>query len=672
MASNPVGAQQPIRFGEDYELDLRPRRLRRGSHVLKLERIPLEILVLLLEHKYEIVTREQIVSRVWGQGVFLDTDNSINGAIRKIRQVLKDDAETPRFVQTVTGQGYCFIAPVFPPEEAGSAEALERGASASTSGDRDFVSQLDGWLQSRGLRIEEDSESGAEALADAEAGGGPRTQNAGRWFVLGGVALLALLAIAYIAMRRRPADATAPKIKSLAVLPLKNLSADSTQEYLADGLTEALIGRLAAIHDLRVVSHTSVTRFKETQLSMPQIAKALGVDAIVEGSVIREGSRIRVHAQLIRGASDEHFWSESYDRELGDVLTLESDVAQAIAGKVEVTVTGQERSRLVAARHISPEVYESYLKGQFALRKGNNRSDLEESISYFNEAIRQDPGFAAAYVGLADAYNGLGTVFVGGQPAETRSKVISAASKALELDPELAEAHVQLARVYQVDWRWSDAEAEYKRALQLRPNDAAAYLGFAKWLLADGRTEEAMDWSKRARELDPLAVTGTDLAWILFSARRYDEAIRELHAILAVTPDNARALWYLGFSLIGGGKSQDAIPPLERAVSITHGSPGALGILARAYGHVGRRSDALRLIDELNRRRQKGYVPTAPFVQAYVGLGDYDEAFAWFERAYEEKSNIMQWIKVEPFPDAMRNDPRFADLIHRVGLDQPR
>jgi tetratricopeptide (TPR) repeat protein len=220
-----------------------------------------------------------------------------------------------------------------------------------------------------------------------------------------------------------------------------------------------------------------------------------------------------------------------------------------------------------------------------------------------------------------------------------------------------------------VEWRWSEAEAEYKRALQLRPNDAAAHLGLAKWLLAKGRTEEAMEWSKRARELDPLAVTGTDLAWILFSARRYDEAIRELHAILAVKPDDARALWYLGFSFVGEGKPQDAIPPLERAVSITHGSPGAIGVLARAYGHVGRRSDALRLIAELNRRRRKGYVPTTPFVQAYVGLGDYDEVFAWFERAYQEKSNILQWIKVEPFPDAMRNDPRFADLLRRVGLD---
>ena len=671
MAFQPIRAQEPIRFSDDFELDTDGRRLSRRGHRLKLERIPLEILVLLLEHPGEIVTRDEIVAKIWGEGVFLDTDNSIRGAVRKLRQVLKDDADMPRFIQTVTGQGYRFIAPIVGPEEEHHANASMVQPGAGQEEMPSAISEPP--PLSRGLRIEKgDRGRKATARADAEVARDPWTRAARRWFILGGGAALALVAVVYLATRGRAVDATAPKIRSVAVLPLQNLSGDSSQEYISDGVTEALIGQLAAIHNLRVVSRTSVMRFKATQLSVPEIAKALGVDAIVEGSVIREGSRIRVHAQLIRGTTDEHFWSESYDRALGDVLTLESDLAQAIAGKVEVTVTGQERSKLVAARHVSPEVYESYLKGQFALRKSNNRLDLEESIRDFDEAIRQDPAFAAAYLGLANAYNELGTVFIGAPPAETRARAITAARKALELDSELAEAHVQLAYVYQKEWRWSEAEAEYKWALQLRPNDAAAHMGFASWLLAEGRTEEAMEWSKRARELDPLAVTGTGLAWILFSARRYDEAIRELHAKLAVTPDDASALWFLGFSFIGEGKPEDAIPPLERAVSLSHRSPGAIGVLARAYGHAGRRSDALRLIEELKRRRQNGYVPTAPFVQAYVGIANYDAAFAWFERAYEEKSNILQWIKVEPFPDVMRNDPRFAALIHRVGLDQVR
>ena len=645
MSSKPSGAQDPIEFGNGFELDPRVRRLSRGGRVLRVERIPVEILVLLVEHQGEIVTRDEIVARIWGKDVFLDTDNSIRGAIRKLRQVLKDDAETPRFIQTITGQGYRFIAPI--------TTSAEEGPRLVPAG--------------------EQNERNAVEPADVETSRRSQTRIASRWLVLGGIALLILLALGYLATRHRPVTATAPKIKAIAVLPLKNLSGNSTQEYLADGITEELIGRLAAIRDLRVVSRTSVMRFKDNQSSIPEIGKALGgVDAIVEGSVIREGGRIRVHAQLIRVATDEHLWAESYDRELGEVLTLESDVAQAIAGKVEVTVTGQERSRLVAARHISPEVYESYLKGQSALRQADDRSGFETAIKYFNEAIGKDPEFASAYVGLADAYDSLGTVFVGASPAETRPKVITAARKALELDPELAEAHVELAGVYQQEFRWSDAEAEFKRALLLRPNDAVAHLGLARWLLTQGRTEEAMEWSKQARELDPLAITGSSLAWILFSARRYDEAIRELHATLAVTPDDAQALWFLGFSLIGEGEPKDAIPPLERAVTISHGSPGTIGVLARAYGHAGRRAEALRLIDQLNRRRQKGYVPTAPFVQAYVGLGDYDQAFAWFDRAYEEKSNILQWIKVEPFPDAVRNDPRFADLLRRVGLDQAR
>jgi TolB-like protein/DNA-binding winged helix-turn-helix (wHTH) protein len=460
MAFQPIRVQEPIRFGDDFELDVTGRRLSRGGYRLKLERIPLEILVLLLERSGEVVTRDEIVAKIWGESAFLDTDNSIRGAIRKLRQVLKDDADTPRFIQTVTGQGYRFIAPIIDPEEHPADSSMAQPA-AGPEAKPSRIPEFDNRSES-GLHTEEERGKGTvDARVDAESDRGPRI---GRWFVLGGVALLALLAVVYIATRRLAAGG-ASKIKSLAVLPLKNLSGDSTQEYLADGITEALIGRLAAIHDLRVVSHTSVTRFKETQLSMPEIAKALGVEAIVEGSVIREGSRIRVSAQLIRGASDEHFWSESYDRELGDVLTLESDVAQAIASKVEVTVTGQERSRLVATRHIAPEVYESYLKGQFALRKSNNFSDLEDSIGYFDEAIRQDPTFAGAYVGLAKAYRKLGTVFMGGSPTQTRPRVISAARKALELDPELAEGHVQLGDVYREQWRWSVAEASISRPL---------------------------------------------------------------------------------------------------------------------------------------------------------------------------------------------------------------
>jgi TolB-like protein/Tfp pilus assembly protein PilF len=539
-----------------------------------------------------------------------------------------------------------------------------------------FSSELDAWVQSRRLRLEEEEEEKertAETPVEAEGDQRPSETSRGRpWLVVGGVVLLALLAGTYLATRSRGRAATQPKITSLAVLPLKNLSGDPTQEYLADGMTEAIIGRLSSIHDLRVISRTSAMHFKDTQLSVPEIARALRVDAIVEGSIIREGSQIRVTAQLIRGATDEHFWSESYDRELRDALGLESEVAQSIARKVEVTVTGEERARLVAARHVAPEVYESYLKGQFALQKSVTKADIEESIGHFDEAIKRDPTFAPAYVGLANAYGNLGTIYFGVPASEVRPKEISAARKALELDPELADAHLLLANVEQRQWQWAEAEAEYKRALELNPRDAAAQTGFADWLLCQGRIDEALTWTQRAREHDPVAVSGLTIGWILFNAHRYNEAIQEMRSVLEAKRDDPDALWNLGFPLIANGQAEEAIPELEKVVSVSGRSPGSIELLATAYAHAGRRTEALRLINELKRRRQKTYIPAGAFISPYLGLGDYDQAFAWFEKAYEEKSNILQFLKVHPFFDPVRGDPRFVNLVHRVGLDQAR
>jgi tetratricopeptide (TPR) repeat protein len=435
-------------------------------------------------------------------------------------------------------------------------------------------------------------------------------------------------------------------------------------------MTEELIGRLAGIRNLRVISRTSVMHFKDTQLSVPEIAKTLRVDALVEGSVMREGSRIRVHAQLIRGATDEHFWSETYDRDLRDVLALQSDVAQAIAQKVEVTVSGSENHRLVAVRPISPEVYENYLKGRFALAKSNSRTNTEESIAYFNEAIRKDPTFAPSYVGLANAYSDLGTVFAGGVAQEERPKAILAARKALELDPELVEAHVLLADMAQQQWRWAEAEGEYQRALELSPNNAAAYSALAYWLVSQGRTEEAVTACRRGREIDPLAVPGSDLAWMLFYARRYDDAVNEARSVLAVTPDDAFAGWILGFALIANHRPQEAVTVLEKAVSASDQSPAIVGLLIHAYAQAGRRADALHLLEKLRRRKLTGYVPAAALILAYLGLGEYDQAFLWLEEAYKEQSNILQFLKVHPFFDPVRDDPRFKDLLRRIGLPE--
>jgi TolB-like protein/predicted Zn-dependent protease len=532
-----------------------------------------------------------------------------------------------------------------------------------------FPSELDAWLQSRKLRLEEEQKAQeAETSVGAEASSGPRESSlTRRWLVLGAAAALALLGIAYVLNRNRGGVTVPPKIKSLAVLPLKNLSGDPAQEYFADGITEAVIGRLSMIRGLRVISRTSVMGFRDTRMTAPEIAKALRVDALVEGSVIREGGRVRVHAQLIRGATDEHFWSETYDRELGDSLALESDVAQSIARRVEVTVTGEERARLVAAPHVSPEVYESYLKGRFA--RGNTRAEREKSVAYFEDAIRKDPTFAPAYVGLAGAYSSLATVFGGSRPDEQRPKAVSAARMALQLDPNLPEAHAVLAGLYMEQYQWREAEAEYKRALELKPSDAAAHFGYASWLLCQGRTEEALSWARRARELDPLGISGTDLAWILFQARHYDDAIRELRSMLGVHPDSALTYWFLGFALAANNQADEAITSLQKAYSLSGHSPAVMGVLVRAYAHAGRRTEALRALDQLKRRQLTGYVPAGAFVNAYLGLGDQEQALVWLERGYQEHSNILKFLKVHPFFDPLRDDPRFKDLVHRVGLD---
>jgi len=534
-----------------------------------------------------------------------------------------------------------------------------------------LTEEIDSWVQSRRVRLEE-AELGpeTEGLPVAQIDPSDRTgvQRSRLWLVLAGSILLTLLAILWVTLRDRSKGAIQPAVRSLAVLPFRNLSGDPSQEYLADGMTEALIGRLTEIHNLRVISHTSVMRFGNTQLSVPEIAKMLGVDAVVEGSVTQEGNRIRVTAQLIRGTTDTHFWSETYDREMRDALSLESELAEAIAEKVKATVSGEERQRLTAARPIAPEVYESYLRGRYVLSRGNSRAEIEQSIGDFEDAINKDSAFAPAYLGLAQAYSYLGTVFVGVSPAETRPKAILFARKALAIDPNLVGAHVLLANVLQREWQWAEAETEYRRALQLNPNEANAHAGLALWLICEGRKEEAVEEVQRGQELDPVEVSGSNVSWILFQAHRYDEAIRESRSELALQPDDASTLGGLGFALIANNQAADAIPVLEKAISLSKGSPAVTGILIRAYAHAGRRNDALRLLEDLKRRKETGYVPAAAFVNAYLGLGDNERAFDWFEQAYKERSNILQFLKTHPYFDPIRDDPRFKDLVRRVGL----
>ena len=530
-----------------------------------------------------------------------------------------------------------------------------------------LTEELDGWIQSRRARLDETEEKpDAETTIPQEIAVRP-ARGIRLPIALVAIVCIGVLAAAWLLFRHRPPAASETAIRSIAVLPLRNLSGDPAQDYLADGISEALIGRLANIHNLHVTSHTSVIRFRNSQLSIPEIAKTLGVDAVVEGSVIREGDRIRVTAQLIRGATDQHFWSESYDREMRDALSLESELAQTIAEKVEVTVTGEEHQRLSAARPVAPEVYESYLKGRFALGQGN-RAGEEQSILDFDDALKRDATFAPAYLGLAQAYSALGTVFSGVPPAATRPKVTSFARKALDLDPNLVEAHDALAFVLEEEWHWSEAGEEYRHALALNPNDADAHAWFALWLVCEGRADEAVAEVQRARALDPVGISGVRVSMILFHAHRYSDAVRESRSALALQPDNALNLMDLGFDLIANNQPAEAIPVLEKALFLSNRSPAVIGVLIRAYAHAGRRKEAMRLLAELKQRKEAGYIPAAAFVNAYLGLGDKEQAFYWLDQAYKEQSNILQFLKSHPYFDPIRSDPRFAELLRRVGL----
>ena len=576
---------------------------------------------------------EELRKKLWPEDTFVDFEHSLNAAVKRLRAALNDSADQPRYIETLSRRGYRFMAHV------------NRASDEVVAVASDVAPTL--------------------ASTQAPSAVGDRRL----WLIAVAVCVVAVVTWGWRQWRHRSATPTTSAIRSLAVLPLENLSGDPSQEYLADGMTEELIGRLSMIHDLRVISRTSVMHFKNTQLSVPDIAKTLGVDAIVEGSVIREGNRIRVHAQLIRGATDEHLWAESYDRELPDALALESDVAQAVAAKVEVTVTGKERARLAAARPVAFEAFESNLKGWFvANNKTNSRADIEESIRYFQEAIKIDPTYALPYLGLGVAYMGLGSNMIGDSPQEAHAKAMTAAQKALELDPDLAGAHVLLGEIRRKQYQWAQAKAEYERALELNAHSPDPYFALAEWFSVQGRAGEALTWAQRGREVDPLSPSGDDMGLILYHARRYDEAIEEYRGVLAVLPDEANSLWSIGIVLMAKHQAEQAIPVLEMAVSVSNRSPGIIGSLVMAYAQAGRRIGALRLLAELKKHQQPGYA--GAFVNAYLGLGDYDQAFFWLEQAYRQQANPMQRLKVDPIFDPVRDDPRFKDLVHRVGLDK--
>ncbi len=528
-----------------------------------------------------------------------------------------------------------------------------------------YTAELDAWRDGRDPRAEERRPGAGGAVAT-----GWRRRTVLAVLAGGAAVVIALAAAGARAWRAAGEGTTLPPIRSLAVLPLADLSGTGEPPYFADGMTEALIAQLSTASDLRVIARTSVMQFRGARASASEIAKTLKVDGVIEGAVHRAGDRVRVTARLVRGDTQQTVWSGTYDRDLPDVLTLQSEVATAILREVEVAVAPQVRGG-PSRRPVAGDVYDAYLKARFGLNTRNRTpADVQESIRLFEGVIARDASFAEAHAGLAAAYQASGATSIGVLPVvDTIPKAADAARRALALDPALGEAHRILAQADEQAWRWSSAESHYRSALAVDKNDADAHLELGAHLLYQGRTAEGLQLARHGRELDPLWPDRTvRLAWLLYQARQYDDAIRELQTVLAGDPDHVHALWYLGFALIEASRVDEAVQAAEQAVAVWDRNPAALALLARAYARSGRRGDAARVIEELTRRGRDGYVPPAVYVQAYLGTGDNDRGLEALERAYREHSNIVRFLKTHPLFDPIRSDPRFTALSQRVGL----
>ena len=530
-------------------------------------------------------------------------------------------------------------------------------------------SELDAWRQGRKLRSEEEQELALEA-----AGPGARqttVPRAGRWLILGSsaVVLAAIVSLAYFATWIRAKDASRAKIRSLAVLPLQNLSGDPSQDYIADGMTEELIGRLSGIHGLRVISRTSTMHLKNTQLSVPQIARMLAVEAIVEGSLVQEGHQIRVHVQLIRAATDEHIWAGEYQREYQSILEVQEEVARNIVEQIQLNLTPEDRARLASKPPVDPEAYESYLRGRYYF---NQRTEdaLHKSIASFQQAIARYPAYAPAYSGLAEAYAMLG--FRGGFPSkDALSDAKKAALKAIELDDTLAEPHASLAFIAETyEWDWPAAERQYKQALELNPGYAQAHNWYGGYLTYTGRFYEGVAEATRARELDPLSLPlNNALAGRLLAAGSYDEALRQVQTTLELDRHFAPAHQTLGWVYLRGGKQDDAIREFQNAQELAGAADTDIQLdLGFAYAVSGRPDEARRILANLQQLYQQGIVPAASLATLHGALGESNEAFVWLEKAYQERDPQLTYLKAGRRFEPLREDPRFGQLVRRVGF----
>jgi len=455
------------------------------------------------------------------------------------------------------------------------------------------------------------------------------------------------------------------RIQSLAVLPLQNFSGDLQKDYFADGMTDQLIADLSQISALRVISRTTMMQYKGTRKPLPQIARELSVDAVIEGSVLSSGNRIRITAQLIQGSTDKHLWAQSYERDGRDVLKLQGDVASAIADEIRIAVTQQERARLTHAPPVIPAAYDAYLKGRYHWHKGTEQ-ERQQARQYFEQAAQIDPNYASAYAGLADYYWSTDAL----PPRVAMPQAKQYALKALEIDPTLAEAHTSLGAVrFLGDWNWPEAEGQFKRALELSPGDVEAHRIYSAYLSAMGRGEEALAEARRAQELDPLSIPAQVTAgWTFYYARRYDQAVEQCGKMVDREPDFANAHDCLGLSYLAKKMYEKAIAECQRAVNLSGNDLNRAVGLARAQALAGNQAAARKALNELSARTRRSYVPASLFAQIHLGLGEKKQGLAWLETAYADRDQYLTRLKVEPAFDSVRSDPAFQDLMRRLGL----
>lgn len=640
-------------FG-DFELDPSRFELRKNGRALKLERIPMELLILLAEKGGTVVSRQEIIDRVWGRDVFLDTEHGINTAIRKIRQVLRDDPSQPRFVRTVAGKGYLFVA------EKTESRTFSEGVGEVLENTKD-LNRSEMTAEARttiGLVSGETSPESSRQNAPARPIASPSPH---RVLMIAALALFFLAAGLIVSntggLRNRlfPPDA-ASHIHSIAVLPLANLSGDSSQEYFADGMTDELITALAQNHSLRVVSRTSAMQFKGVQRPVREIARELGVDGVLEGSVSRTSNRVHMTVQLIYAPTDSHVWAESYDRDLDQAISLPEELAQTVAREVKSATSTD-----VPQRHINPAAHDAYLRGRYFWFAGN----IPETLSYFEKAINLQPDYAAAWAGLSDTY-ALRGVFLGGQPKEDLAKAGETARKAVELDDSLAEAHLSMAGWYMWSWNPLQADAEARRAIELNPNYSESHFFRSLILFALNRNDEALQEGKRAVELDRFARSYFS-GQCYIALHRFDAAIDELRMQTQLHPDDtdvhdalSQAYWYKG-------QFNESREELEKVLKLSGRSEDAAAV-HRAFESGGAKAVAQWEANDIKVRASKGHVSSFDIASKVALSGDKEETLKYLEVAYLDHEPELIQLQTEPEFDFLHSDPHYHALVRKVGL----